>query len=382
MIALVRCTAATLLHSQRYLAPVLLFTGVLTVLTVNGRGSLPSAYASSAGALFLCATWLTVVVTGLDDPARRAILAVSAGGAWKVLLASVATALACCTALMVPGLLLPLWTGSYEVTAGGPAGRRGGAGHGGARRVRRRCALLPQVLPRPGYALAAALGLVLAALFTQGLPPVNRLLHLLSADTGPASLLAPVGGQLAVAALLLAAAAGCGPPGRGAARLVALVPSGGTPLPHAAHHRFQGPALLREGVAHAGRGRGRGSPRWGLGRRRARLQPFGESRRPFLTCRENRLSRPLPPEVLVRVHHLDCGSLRKIPPLGGEHPGGRGAALPAVCHCLLLETEADGLVLVDSGLGTADRHDPEGRLGTEWVAYAQPARDPEESALR
>ncbi|MFG1984725.1 MBL fold metallo-hydrolase [Streptomyces albidoflavus] len=38
--------------------------------------------------------------------------------------------------------------------------------------------------------------------------------------------------------------------------------------------------------------------------------------------------------------------------------------------------------MVDSGLGTADRHDPEGRLGTEWVAYAQPARDPEESALR
>ncbi|MFG3315333.1 MBL fold metallo-hydrolase [Streptomyces albidoflavus] len=49
---------------------------------------------------------------------------------------------------------------------------------------------------------------------------------------------------------------------------------------------------------------------------------------------------------------------------------------------MLLETEADGLVLVDSGLGTADRHDPEGRLGAEWVAYAQPARDPEESALR
>ncbi|MFF8550686.1 hypothetical protein ACF07Z_27885 [Streptomyces albidoflavus] len=75
--------------------------------------------------------------------------------------------------------------------------------------------------------------------------------------------------------------------------------------------------------------------------------------------------------------------MRRIPPLGGEHPGERGAAaLPAVCHCLLLETEADGLVLVDSGLGTADRHDPEGRLGAEWAAYAQPARDPEESALR
>ncbi|WP_186781827.1 hypothetical protein [Streptomyces sp. CBG9] len=208
MTALVRCMAATLLHSQRYLAPVLLFTGVLTVLTVNGRGPLPSAYASSAGALFLCATWLTVVVSGLDDPARRAILAVSAGGAGKVLLASVATALACCTALMVPGLLLPLWTGSYEVT---PAGLLVGAA-AQATAAFAGCAVgvlcSPQVLPRPGYALAAALGLVLAALFTQGLPPVNRLLHLLSADTGPASLLAPVGGQLAVAALLLAAATG------------------------------------------------------------------------------------------------------------------------------------------------------------------------------
>ncbi|WP_242514602.1 MBL fold metallo-hydrolase [Streptomyces albidoflavus] len=85
----------------------------------------------------------------------------------------------------------------------------------------------------------------------------------------------------------------------------------------------------------------------------------------------------------MRVHHLNCGSLRKIPPLGGERSGGAEAgALPAVCHCLLIETDTDGLVLVDSGLGTADRHDPEGRLGAEWVAYAQPARDPEESALR
>ncbi|MEV5306758.1 hypothetical protein [Streptomyces diastaticus] len=69
------------------------------MLTVNGRSPLPSAYASSAGVLLLCATWLTVVVTGPDDPARRAVLAVSAGGAWKVLLATVATAPACCTAL-------------------------------------------------------------------------------------------------------------------------------------------------------------------------------------------------------------------------------------------------------------------------------------------
>ncbi|MFE4588939.1 MBL fold metallo-hydrolase [Streptomyces laurentii] len=85
----------------------------------------------------------------------------------------------------------------------------------------------------------------------------------------------------------------------------------------------------------------------------------------------------------MRIHHLNCGSLRKVPPLGGEGPpeamAGRRAT---VCHCLLIETDADGLVLVDTGLGTADRHDPEGALGADWVAYAEPARDPEESALR
>ncbi|KAB7836074.1 MBL fold metallo-hydrolase [Streptomyces mobaraensis] len=85
----------------------------------------------------------------------------------------------------------------------------------------------------------------------------------------------------------------------------------------------------------------------------------------------------------MRIHHLNCGSLRKIPPHCGEH-GTAAATGPSatVCHCLLIETESDGLILVDTGLGTADRRDPEGTLGADWVAYAQPARDPEESALR
>ncbi|MFG2638988.1 MBL fold metallo-hydrolase [Streptomyces sp. NPDC048362] len=85
----------------------------------------------------------------------------------------------------------------------------------------------------------------------------------------------------------------------------------------------------------------------------------------------------------MRIHHLNCGSLRTIPLLGEERLTGAAAGqLATVCHCLLIETDSDGLVLVDTGLGTADRHDPEGALGAEWVAYAQPARRPEESALR
>ncbi|MEU3064655.1 MBL fold metallo-hydrolase [Streptomyces subrutilus] len=84
----------------------------------------------------------------------------------------------------------------------------------------------------------------------------------------------------------------------------------------------------------------------------------------------------------MRVHHLNCGSLREIPPLG-DTPAA-GAAAPqraAVCHCLLIETDEDGLVLVDTGLGTADLRHPERSLGADWLARARPALDPEESAL-
>lgn len=85
----------------------------------------------------------------------------------------------------------------------------------------------------------------------------------------------------------------------------------------------------------------------------------------------------------MRVHHLNCGSLRKIPPLGeGPAVVTTGGELAAVCHCLLIETDSDGLVLVDTGLGAADLQHAERSLGADWVAYARPELEPEESALR
>jgi glyoxylase-like metal-dependent hydrolase (beta-lactamase superfamily II) len=84
----------------------------------------------------------------------------------------------------------------------------------------------------------------------------------------------------------------------------------------------------------------------------------------------------------MRIHHLNCGSLREIPPLGEKPTAGVvNHELAAVCHCLLIETDSDGLVLVDTGLGTADLQHPDRSLGADWVAFAQPALDPEESAL-
>ncbi|MCD7445125.1 MBL fold metallo-hydrolase [Streptomyces lincolnensis] len=86
----------------------------------------------------------------------------------------------------------------------------------------------------------------------------------------------------------------------------------------------------------------------------------------------------------MRIHHLNCGSLRGIPYLGEARTAGLASGDPvaAVCHCLLIETDTDGLVLVDTGLGTADLRHPERSLGADWVAYIRPALDPEETALR
>lgn len=76
----------------------------------------------------------------------------------------------------------------------------------------------------------------------------------------------------------------------------------------------------------------------------------------------------------MKVHHLNCATL---------HPfGGRGDhLLPSrlVAHCLLVE-RPEGLLLVDTGLGTGDIADP-GRLGRPFRAMVGPVLAPSETAL-
>lgn len=84
----------------------------------------------------------------------------------------------------------------------------------------------------------------------------------------------------------------------------------------------------------------------------------------------------------MRVHHLNCGTMR---PPGGKLVDGAPGYLrrgKIVCHCLLLETEADGLVLVDSGLGVADMTNPRESLTPAFMALTNPVRDLEETAVR
>ncbi|MET8847428.1 MBL fold metallo-hydrolase [Amycolatopsis sp. NPDC004625] len=77
----------------------------------------------------------------------------------------------------------------------------------------------------------------------------------------------------------------------------------------------------------------------------------------------------------MKIHHLNCGSVRPI-----DAPGLPTA--PAVNHCLLAETDHDGLVLVETGLGLDDVRDPAATLGGDWVAMARPRLAEAETAVR
>src|SRR5688500_9752598 len=84
---------------------------------------------------------------------------------------------------------------------------------------------------------------------------------------------------------------------------------------------------------------------------------------------------------MAKVHHLNCGTMC---PRGSKFVTGRGGWLEdgtMVCHCLLIES-GEGLILVDTGVGTVDVENPKGitpvrrgivrpRLAREETAVAQ-----------
>ena len=75
---------------------------------------------------------------------------------------------------------------------------------------------------------------------------------------------------------------------------------------------------------------------------------------------------------VTRVHHLNCAFFQGMSILGRH----------LVCHVLLVETSNAGLVLVDTGLGSADYLDIRSRLGMEFAhVYARPKVDPSLAAI-
>jgi glyoxylase-like metal-dependent hydrolase (beta-lactamase superfamily II) len=79
------------------------------------------------------------------------------------------------------------------------------------------------------------------------------------------------------------------------------------------------------------------------------------------------------------IHHLGCGTMC---PHGGRLISGQGSLLGKariICHCLLVEG-ADGLVLIDTGLGLDDMRNTR-RLGAIFDTLLRPQAREEETAI-
>lgn len=83
----------------------------------------------------------------------------------------------------------------------------------------------------------------------------------------------------------------------------------------------------------------------------------------------------------MRIHHLSCGTLC---PVGGRLMYGRREPdqHKLVCHCLLVETSAHGLVLIDTGLGARDVRAPRERLSGFFQAMNRIRLHDKETAIR
>src|SRR5688572_31663681 len=80
-------------------------------------------------------------------------------------------------------------------------------------------------------------------------------------------------------------------------------------------------------------------------------------------------------KTLKRVHHLNCLT---ICPVAGKVVNPQGEL---VCHCLLVETE-QGLVLVDTALGTEALTHPPLHTSAFFRRVFRPRMDVEQTALR
>jgi hypothetical protein len=183
MIALVRYTVAVMLHSQRFLPPVLLFLICLGTFA-NDAGTEPvlPIFAPMTAVVFVCAAWLTAVLATAEDPVQRAITAVNAGRSWPQLVAVVVVVLATFAVLIAVLLALPVIFGNrgagvVEMLVGAVALLTGacfGVAVG-----------LPTsqlVIRRRGFALLTTLVLLIVFLLIRGLPPVNTLVVLLTEE--------------------------------------------------------------------------------------------------------------------------------------------------------------------------------------------------------
>ncbi|WSC97007.1 ABC transporter [Streptomyces sp. NBC_01754] len=215
-----RCQAALLARSQRWLAPVLLYAAFLGVGVQAGQPLLDSlGYA--AAALLPVAAWLTRLCVNQEPPAARAVTTAAAGPV-RVHLAALLTALGCTLLLGGAATGFVVLTGApvaddRVTTVPVPPAALAGL------LATACCALLGTavgalcarpVLHRRGWSLAATVLGVLLALVADG-SPVKHAVTDLVAGSGEGTVRMPL---MATAGALLVAAAVAGGTARLAAR--------------------------------------------------------------------------------------------------------------------------------------------------------------------
>ncbi|WP_427892615.1 hypothetical protein ACQHIV_06900 [Kribbella sp. GL6] len=116
--ALYRYLMHSVLLSQRYLPPMLIFFGALAVGTASDNGPLQSSYAFGVLVMLVCSTWLAVAIVNHEDPTQRQITLVTVGNSLHVLAVTIAVVVTWCVPLLLFGLICPLVTGDHHATAG------------------------------------------------------------------------------------------------------------------------------------------------------------------------------------------------------------------------------------------------------------------------
>jgi hypothetical protein len=183
VIALFRYTFAILLHSQRYLPPVLLYF-LVTSLLVHGDTRQPVApiFGVMTAATMVLAAWLTVSLIGVEDPVQRTITTVNVGRSRSLLFATAWVVLACCAVLSAILLAVPLVFGFRALTGVDLLAGAEGLFTGACVGIAIGLVTSRLVIRRPGYGLLTTLLLLLVFLLVRWVPPVNPMMNLLTHD--------------------------------------------------------------------------------------------------------------------------------------------------------------------------------------------------------
>ncbi|MEU4192082.1 hypothetical protein AB0E69_09300 [Kribbella sp. NPDC026611] len=205
MSALYRYQLTSVLLSQRYLPPMLIFFGVMAVGTTSDNGPLQSSYAFGVLVMLVCSTWLTVAVVNQEDPTQHRITLVMIGSSLRVLSITIAVVLTWCVPLIVFGLVIPLVTGDHVVTAGnlavGAVAQLASAMVGIAIGVL--CSRL--VIRRIGIAMLTAATAILIML-VRWISPIRALMKVLSDDRSAGHNAGPIASLAVLCAVVLTAA--------------------------------------------------------------------------------------------------------------------------------------------------------------------------------